>query len=1183
MTACVHERNGNVLPSVAASAARTPGVGSNEAWLKILDSLPAAIYTTDAQGRITYFNPACVRFSGRTPRVGVDHWCVTWKLFHPDGRPMRHDECPMASAIKEGRPVRGDVAIAERPDGSRVWFEPYPTPLFDQSGGLLGGINMLVNITERKRSEQADREKDERYRRTLALMPAAVYTCDATGAITYYNELAARLWGRSPRIGDGGERFCGSAELILPDGRSMRHEECPMAVALREGRAFRDAEVTIRRPDGTTVQVMVNIDPVLDEHGRVVGAINSFHDVSAIKRAERELRERQVWLAGQREALEAAVNGAPLEESLGTLVRTAVEAIGGGARAGFYLANEEGTALRHVVGMPRDYAEAVDGFKVGPDSLACGLATATGRAILTSDVREDALWQPWLWMAEKFDYRACWSFPIHTAARKFVGTMAIYSREPREATERDQEIGRLLTDTASIIVSRHKESEARRRTEAALRESESRLAGELAGMTRLHELSVRLAGQDDLEHVMHEVMSAARELLGAERCTAQLADAEEGSLRLVAAAGFDQAFMDRFAVVTKDGFTTCAAALRRGEQVVVEDLASSNEFAELGRIAVPLGVRAAMSTPLLAGDGNLLGVFTTYWEREHRPGEHQLRLLDLYVQQAARQVERRKAEDALRESEERLEAEVQDLETLRRLSLRVAATNDRTEALNDVLDTAIAMVGAAKGNVQLYDASDDTLRIIAHRGFNEEFLEYFKSVPLGYSCCGAAMAGRERVIVEDVFTDPRFNDLAEVYARHGFVAVQSTPLFTSDGRLLGMFSTHFARPHRLTERDLRLLDQIAQHAGRVIERTLAEEALRQHRDRLQELVEERTREILEAQQRVRMSERMASLGTLSAGLGHDMGNLLLPVRVRLETLAQMGLPEAAAKELAGIRGSLEYLQRLAGGLRQLAVDPARAPCREPTELTSWWSEAATVLKNTLPRGAQLEGEMPLEECWVQMPRAALTQAVFNLVQNAGDALRERGTGTVTVGVESGPEHVHISVSDDGPGMTEETTRRCMEPFYTTKTRGVSTGLGLALVYGLVQEAGGTVELRSERGRGTTFTLRLARAQSPERVAGPRRLAVVNVKDARWRAIVSAELESLSYELAASVERAGEADLVVADCTEAGVAARAQLVLLADANGAPESAIALGERPRIQVLRDTLRAVTVRRGEEAARP
>jgi hypothetical protein len=147
----------------------------------------------------------------------------------------------------------------------------------------------------------------------------------------------------------------------------------------------------------------------------------------------------------------------------------------------------------------------------------------------------------------------------------------------------------------------------------------------------------------------------------------------------------------------------------------------------------------------------------------------------------------KQAEQTLRQSEEQLASQVNDLETLRQLSIRVAATSDCTAALEDVLQTAMALVGAAKGNVQIYDLVEGGLKIIAHRGFNDEFLEHFKVVPLGYSCCGAAMERRERVIIEDVFADPRFRDFGEVYARHGFLAVQSTPLLASDGELLGMF------------------------------------------------------------------------------------------------------------------------------------------------------------------------------------------------------------------------------------------------------------------------------------------------------------------------------------------------------------------------------------------------------------
>jgi PAS domain S-box-containing protein len=137
---------------------------------EMIDALPVAIYTTDAIGRLTHFNPAAVEFSGRVPELGSDHWCVTWKLYHADGRPMPHDECPMAIALKEGRAVRGVEAIAELPDGRRRWFEPFPTPLFDGNGILVGGINMLLDTTERRRTESALREADRRKDEFLAVL-----------------------------------------------------------------------------------------------------------------------------------------------------------------------------------------------------------------------------------------------------------------------------------------------------------------------------------------------------------------------------------------------------------------------------------------------------------------------------------------------------------------------------------------------------------------------------------------------------------------------------------------------------------------------------------------------------------------------------------------------------------------------------------------------------------------------------------------------------------------------------------------------------------------------------------------------------------------------------------------------------------------------------------------------------
>jgi PAS domain S-box-containing protein len=139
---------------------------------QLIESLPAAIYTTDAAGRLTYFNQAAVELSGRVPQIGSDQWCVSWRLYRPDGAPLPHDQCPMALALKERRPIRDAEAVAERPDGTRVPFIPYPTPLFDAEGRLTGAVNMLVDISERKQAEARQevliQELNHRVKNTLA-------------------------------------------------------------------------------------------------------------------------------------------------------------------------------------------------------------------------------------------------------------------------------------------------------------------------------------------------------------------------------------------------------------------------------------------------------------------------------------------------------------------------------------------------------------------------------------------------------------------------------------------------------------------------------------------------------------------------------------------------------------------------------------------------------------------------------------------------------------------------------------------------------------------------------------------------------------------------------------------------------------------------------------------------------
>ena len=124
----------------------------------------------------------------------------------------------------------------------------------------------------------------------LSLMPGGVYTCDLDGRITYFNQGAAELWGRAPMLNSDEDKFGGSVRLQALDGTEIPLSECPMALAVKTGKPFHDAEVVIERPDGSRIIARVNIDCLYDEHGRLYGAINAFQDITDSKNAEQASR-----------------------------------------------------------------------------------------------------------------------------------------------------------------------------------------------------------------------------------------------------------------------------------------------------------------------------------------------------------------------------------------------------------------------------------------------------------------------------------------------------------------------------------------------------------------------------------------------------------------------------------------------------------------------------------------------------------------------------------------------------------------------------------------------------------------------------------------------------------------------------------------------------------------------------
>lgn len=284
-----------------------------------------------------------------------------------------------------------------------------------------------------------------------------------------------------------------------------------------------------------------------------------------------------------------------------------------------------------------------------------------------------------------------------------------------------------------------------------------------------------------------------------------------------------------------------------------------------------------------------------------------------------------------------------------------------------------------------------------------------------------------------------------------------------------------------------------------------------------------------AESRLREADRMASLGSLAAGLGHDMNNVLLPVRAHLNAARALPIPSEADAHVKAVQKSVSYLQQLADGLHFLAMDPEKDDASGTTDLRAWWQQAGALLQKAVPKHVKVTMSIPQRLPEIAVAPHALTQAVLNLIVNAGAAIspegrRRQGYARLKAELGSDGATVRLTVSDNGTGMTEEVKRRAFDMFFTTKPRGLGTGLGLALVRKVVEQANGAVHIESELGKGTTVVLTFPVAS---RDVLERFLVAIDVEDGRVASLVRNLFEMCGAQVE-SPDRANDARVWVTD-------------------------------------------------------
>ncbi|HEX5019393.1 MAG TPA: PAS domain S-box protein [Candidatus Binatia bacterium] len=743
---------------------------TEEHFRELANLMPQIVFTAAPSGELDFINNQWVEYTGDSEKSVI---ATGWDGFiHPEDRQRSHSS--WRAAMESGMPHELELRLRGR-DGVYRWNLCRSLAVKDNHGRLTKWIGTSTDIDSSKRVHDALRESEERLRILIdGVREYAIFMLDIAGRVSSWNAGAERLLGYA-------------AEDIL-----HKHHSCfftPEAIA--DGRPERDLDAVTRpinsrferddwrvRKDGSRFVANVVYAPLPGKEGSLRGYAVVLRDITARKHADDQLRmqnERLDLLSRTAERLLVAEDPCTMARDVFTIVQ---QHLGLDGYLSYGMDEDERTLiLEGSAGIPPESASAYERMAVG--QFYSGAAAQSQTPILVERLQESS--DPRADLAKEAGFHAYVCHPLLIGGR-VLGTFSFASKH-RDSFEPDEnELVRTICHYVALAKERLRLLGQARRHAEHLAKSELRLQLALdtanVGIYEWQLRSVQAIWDDRLR--AHWGIGAGTPITydmfmqgihPDDRAAAQAA--MEPALDPSGTGRFDV----EFRVIGLDNVERWIAT--RGQV-----------FYDNGRPAQLLGTTFELT-------------------------------------------ERKREEIELISLRDRLALELTEMTRLHELGTALLVESDFEATLQLVLQACTQLLGTDKGSVQLFDEDEQALKLVAQQGFDQDFFNHFNTVRAdSQSACAAALQCRERVVVEDFSRRSELAKCAEFLSGYGVVAAQSTPLHSQGGKLLGMLSTHFTKPHRPSERELRLLDLYVQQAERVIERRQALQLLRKSEERL---------------------------------------------------------------------------------------------------------------------------------------------------------------------------------------------------------------------------------------------------------------------------------------------------------------------------------------------------------------